>query len=55
MNILINLLHILGFFIIWVAIDINRPNDKIKFGSRHWWLIVVLTIIGAYFLQTDKL
>jgi hypothetical membrane protein len=44
-----------GYIIIYYAVDLYRPNDKIKMFSKYWWLTILLVTIGVFILQhVDK-
>ena len=44
-----------GYMIIYCAIDLNRPNDKIKLWSTYWWLSIILVVIGTIIIKdVDK-
>jgi hypothetical protein len=49
------LVSCVGCIIIYCAIDLHRPNDKIKMWSKYWWLTILLVTIGVMILQhVDK-
>lgn len=46
------ILEILGFFIIFMAIDYGRKDDsKIQFLSKQWFIIFLLVIIGTLLIR----
>lgn len=46
----------IGYGFLWWATSIHRPNDKIELFSKHWWIQMVLMMIGVYILsETGKL
>ncbi len=44
-----------GYFLIFIAIDSYRPNDKIELWSKHWWINITLVVIsGVIIKNVDK-
>ena len=49
------LLQILGYILLWVAVDINRPEEyKIKIFSKHWWIVFILIFISSIIFENLK-
>lgn len=46
------LVEALGFFLIYMAIDVKRPEEcKIKIFSKEWFIIVVLVTTGVILIK----
>lgn len=40
------ILHIVGYLLLWIAVDIGR-EDKLKLFTKNWWIILTLLFIGT--------
>lgn len=40
------LIGLIGCVIVAAAVDVHRPNDKIKVFSKYWFLEILLLTIG---------
>jgi len=45
------LVSMIGYFLIYMAIDTHRPNDKINCFSKHWWLTLLLVGVALIILR----
>jgi hypothetical protein len=46
------ILHMIGFMVIYGAVDYNR-QPKIKGYSTEWWAIMAMLIIGGYLVKIN--
>ena len=45
-----HLLHIIGYFLIWVAINHKRNEDSIKLGTKDWLYLLFLIVVAGLLL-----
>lgn len=46
------LLHIIGYFLLWLMVGIGRnDNEQIEILSKNWWIILIMMIIGTTLLK----
>jgi len=45
------LIHSLGYFILYVLIDYDREEPKIKFGKKSFFYFVIITVLAVELLK----
>ena len=46
------ILEILGFLLLWIAVSIGRDEkSEIKFFSLNWFIIFILIVFGAFLIK----
>lgn len=45
------LVSMIGYFLIYIAIDNFRPNDKIIIYSKQWWINLTLVVVSCLILR----
>jgi len=43
--------HIIGYLLLWIAIDIGREG-KLKLFTKNWWIIFILLLIGTELIKS---
>lgn len=45
--------NIVGFILLWMAVDFGRSDeDKVKFMGRNWWVILLMLTIGSILISS---
>lgn len=47
------LLHIFGWFIIYMIVDYDRKEKLIQLNKKSMWIIVFLIVIAVQLIKTD--
>jgi hypothetical protein len=46
------LIQLVGYLLIYLAVDVNRKEDsEINFFDKNWFIVIFLVITGAVLIQ----
>jgi len=45
------IISLIGYFLLWAAAGIYRPPGQMKLFPKHWWVTLLLIVVGVQFIK----